>query len=103
MMVIGLMEVKMDKESKLINMELNIGVNGNKIKEKDLGNWNLMMVIIIKVIFKKVSKLVMDAKILKMGIVMMEIIWQINSMEKVFLCLFRKIYVGKWINILRRF
>jgi|JI10StandDraft_1071094.scaffolds.fasta_scaffold224461_1 hypothetical protein len=38
MMVIGLMEVKMDKESKLINMELNIGVNGNKIKEKDLGN-----------------------------------------------------------------
>jgi hypothetical protein len=38
MMVIGLMEVKMDKVDKLISMELNIGANGRKIKEKDLEN-----------------------------------------------------------------
>lgn len=74
MMVIGLMEVKMDKVDKLISMELNIGANGRKIKEKDLENWNLMMVIIIKVIFKKVLKLAMGVNILKMAIVTMEII-----------------------------
>jgi hypothetical protein len=64
----------MDKVDKLISMELNIGANGRKIKEKDLENWNLMMVIIIKVIFKKVLKLAMGVNILKMAIVTMEII-----------------------------
>lgn len=68
------METSVDRVSRLMSMESNIGESGRTIKEKVLENWNWRMAIIMKEISKRELKLGLERRYLKMGTDMKETI-----------------------------
>jgi hypothetical protein len=80
---IGLMEIDVVKENKLINLRRNIGENGNIIKNMDLEDLNFKMEIYMKGISKEEVKMDLENSILIMVINIKVVSKRINSMEEV--------------------